>query len=866
MKKWKGFIYIKLLVTVLFAASVVIGTYSVVVLSDDSNRQAAADVLEGKEGHLFEEGSYLSTAVSYYKEAFENYLQIRRLLDIDESGKLDYNQVIIYNLDNANKGYTLSDIVAQTNDRGEVYESLSIQYDYLQEGVLLHNKTVKKCVRKWNRLKNNGFQIGNKRYVFDGSEQDGVVIVVGDNYNKSYALDGNEKGQNEGIVLEDMDAAAGVVNDLIQCYDFYTELFEQDSNFSYMIFDYGKCRKNNGTYIGSEYEAYKYYIEADRADAGYLAVYDPYEKKAESDILGISAQDLRYDTHYLAEHSVELGKNGTSLAAEMYDKENSVAIAVRIDYHFPKDDVFKALYEKYTDSHALAKKYVPVFARCAAVALLSLLFLIYACGRLQTTEENGVQKTRYVLLREEKCFTELFFFGFIISSVCTLYVIDSMVFDGHIYYYYAAYRDYDAGYRYDYGSRDMDIYLAVFMISALILFSCLLFIYNIKKIKARRFFKDTVAGTLFRMLKDENGKLYRWIKKEKEFFRNMGEDKKGIKKILFFDLAKLTCAGMVFIFFLFLMDGWGGGFFFLIILGAAAYLYLTVKFHKWIINSRAADRDIVEGATIIADGNLEYKISDENAIEIRREMIDVINRIGEGLANAVADGVKSERMKTELITNVSHDIKTPLTSVINYVDLLKRENIEDEKIQGYLEVLDNKSQRLKVLIEDLIEASKASSGAIQLIIGRLNFNELVSQTDGEFSERFAQKNLALVSSLAPEPLIIEGDGRRIYRILENLYQNVNKYAMEGTRVYVELKKEDNRAVFTIKNISKEPLNISAAELTERFVRGEESRTTEGSGLGLSIAKSLTELHKGEFEIYMDGDLFRVTVSFPLSES
>ena len=277
-----------------------------------------------------------------------------------------------------------------------------------------------------------------------------------------------------------------------------------------------------------------------------------------------------------------------------------------------------------------------------------------------------------------------------------------------------------------------------------------------------------------------------------------------------------------------------------------------------------ADEKIREGAERIAGGELSYQIEVPNGIsKEQRELVKVINSIGEGLEKAVEESVRSERMKTELITNVSHDIKTPLTSVINYVDLLKRENIESERAQEYLKILDQKSQRLKVLIEDLVEASKASSGAMELQISKLNFNELVNQTDGEFEEKFQAAGLTMVSSISEEVIVFRGDGRRVYRILENLYGNVAKYAMPGTRVYTELYQNQDKAVFTIKNISKEPLNISPEELTERFVRGEQSRSTEGSGLGLSIAKSLTELMNGTFEIHMDGDLFRVTISFPV---
>ena len=232
---------------------------------------------------------------------------------------------------------------------------------------------------------------------------------------------------------------------------------------------------------------------------------------------------------------------------------------------------------------------------------------------------------------------------------------------------------------------------------------------------------------------------------------------------------------------------------------------------------------------------------------------------------------RSERMKTELITNVSHDIKTPLTSVINYVDLLKREHIDNERAQEYLDVLDRKSMRLESLIEDLVEASKASSGTIELQITTLNFGELVNQTNGEFEEKFEQAGLSLVAEISEQPVRFQGDGSRVFRILENLYGNVAKYALEGTRVYVTLsEKEDDvtgqeMAEFSIKNISRERLDINPNELMERFVRGAASRTTEGSGLGLYIAYNLPGRMGGKFEIRLDGDLFHVTVSFPVEK-
>ena len=202
-------------------------------------------------------------------------------------------------------------------------------------------------------------------------------------------------------------------------------------------------------------------------------------------------------------------------------------------------------------------------------------------------------------------------------------------------------------------------------------------------------------------------------------------------------------------------------------------------------------------------------------------------------------------------------------SIINYVDLIKRQHIEDPTVQKYLEVLDQKSQRLKTLTEDLVEASRASSGNIKLEITNIDFVELVQQTTGEFEEKYAIRHLEIVNTLPNEVIMIEADGRRLWRVLENLYNNAFKYALEGTRVYVTIEDHGADVVFTIKNVSANPLNISPDELTERFVRGDVSRTTEGSGLGLSIAKDLTTLQGGKFELIIDGDLFKAQITFPI---
>lgn len=294
---------------------------------------------------------------------------------------------------------------------------------------------------------------------------------------------------------------------------------------------------------------------------------------------------------------------------------------------------------------------------------------------------------------------------------------------------------------------------------------------------------------------------------------------------------------------------------------------------KLLYRNAKEQRGIVKGIETIAGGQLEYQVETENLHGDNLTLAHSVNSIGNGIKEAVEISMKDERMKADLITNVSHDIKTPLTSIINYVDLIKREQVGDEKIRGYINVLDEKSQRLKQLTDDLVEASKISSGNISLQFEKINLTELMNQTLGEFSEKFEQKKLTTVMIINAKNVVIEADSRRIWRVMENLFNNVYKYAMEGTRVYVTLNTIMQNDVqgrealeVSVKNISAMPLNCDPDELTERFIRGDESRTTEGSGLGLSIARDLTQAQHGTFEIQLDGDLFKVILTFPLLEA
>lgn len=282
----------------------------------------------------------------------------------------------------------------------------------------------------------------------------------------------------------------------------------------------------------------------------------------------------------------------------------------------------------------------------------------------------------------------------------------------------------------------------------------------------------------------------------------------------------------------------------------------------YLVYQTIGKKKIKQGISQIAHGEIGYKIDTTGLSGEQKEVAELVNVIGTGLNKAVEKSVKNERLKTDLITNVSHDIKTPLTSIINYVELLKQENFEDPKIRRYIEVLEQKSQRLKTLTEDVVEASKVSSGNISLDMMNLNLVEMIQQTSGEFQEKFAARNLEEVLNLPEEEAMICVDGRRTWRVLENIYNNAAKYAMEGSRIYADLTVLEDQVLFTLKNVSAYPLDISADELTERFIRGDISRSTEGSGLGLSIAKTLTEMQKGQFELYLDGDLFKVTIRFP----
>lgn len=368
-------------------------------------------------------------------------------------------------------------------------------------------------------------------------------------------------------------------------------------------------------------------------------------------------------------------------------------------------------------------------------------------------------------------------------------------------------------------------------------------ISGVVQIKANTLLRHTAIYWLFKKLRKFGGVL-------KHIYKNL----KTVYKVLSV-LVVFWCFEIIFILFnIYEYDNLIIGWFIVTAIASVILLLCAVAFQR-----------VKQGGEKIVNGDFENKIDTAYMFGDIKDFAESLNNINQGLQSAIDDKVKSERFKTELITNVSHDIKTPLTSIVNYVDLIQKEECDNEKINEYIEVLDRQSKRLKKLIEDLVEASKATTGNITVELAKCNLSVLINQAVGEFSQKLEDRNLQVVQNVNDEEVYILADGRRLWRVIDNLLNNICKYAMSGTRVYIDLKVQNGKAVMTFRNISQEPINVSGEELTERFVRGDRSRNTEGSGLGLSIAKSLTELQKGVFEISTDADLFKVKLVFDIME-
>lgn len=466
----------------------------------------------------------------------------------------------------------------------------------------------------------------------------------------------------------------------------------------------------------------------------------------------------------------------------------------------------------YNQTKSLYKYSYATLIISIIIGSIELIYLIYSLGYVKNKEE-------IYLSWLDKIPLEILFFGY-----CLLFFVEAALLVMCL------------------SVISVDVNLCVMLIMLVGYFSVLSALYGagtlLKRIKAHTFFKNSIT---YRILK--------WLIQKYKNVKNIISSNKNLGgKIALYFIGIVTVSiliGLIFKEFGILLD---------IVFWIWCYYKIMKEVDKF--------KQIHDATEKIYKGDTNIKLDESLYTGVLKELAIYINDIAGGFSNAIKESLKSERLKTELITNVSHDIKTPLTSIINYVDLLKQENIQNEKAKEYIEVLDNKSQRLKKLIEDLVEASKASSGNIKINKEVLNVKELLNQVTGEFEDKFNSRGLNIISKLPEKTVYIKADSRYLYRVLENIYSNVAKYAEENTRVYIDcILEEENTVAIYVKNISKDELNISADELMQRFVRGDKSRNTEGSGLGLSIAKSLTELQDGTFNIYLDGDLFKVAIKF-----
>nr|WP_294524775.1 HAMP domain-containing sensor histidine kinase [uncultured Blautia sp.] len=522
-----------------------------------------------------------------------------------------------------------------------------------------------------------------------------------------------------------------------------------------------------------------------------------------------------------------------SVAAWLQDMDSHLTLsdytfAMAVDTGYPAADVFSA----HADAYQICQKWArPALAGFAAGLILTLIGFLWLCFNAGKTSKDD----QIHLTFADRWFTEIytaviFLLWFLPLSYVTSYISLSTL----------------------YRSTQNGSKAHAFVLTLLLLYTFVLILSfvlgMIRRIQTKSLWKDSLTCKIFTLIRLFFRKIWNFLSL---YFTNT-----ALKITLTLELA-------VFLLFQFILS--------ILAVNSPPFIFLLLLFVDaatliWMIKKADGQDQITLGLKRITEGDLQYKIPTDRLKGNQKRTAEYINNIGSGLDAAVDKSLRDERLKTELVTNVSHDIKTPLTSIINYISLLKQENLTDPKICGYLDVLDQKAHRLKTLTEDVVEASKISTGNVSLNIQPLNFTELTQQVCGEFQEQFQSRQLTIVTLFSAARPTIQADGQKMWRVLSNLFTNIYKYALEGTRVYISLENQGAEVVFTAKNISSQALNFSADELTERFIRGDISRSTEGSGLGLSIAKTLTELQKGTFHLHLDGDLFKVMITFPVAEA
>ncbi len=597
-----------------------------------------------------------------------------------------------------------------------------------------------------------------------------------------------------------------------------SELFQNYTEYTKYLKEYGKGNTNlvfcyrfvdNGkpvyyTNVDADFKAMK----ADDISAMFskftkFIAYNP-DKMQISTNTGLNAQDLR-----------------TILTQYEYSFQDDSRLWVGINNTYSNADIFKTAADMYNQND-------PFFFIWVITAIVAVIIFVMTFVFMTKIEKVVVFEGKKAgrMERNDRVGIELYIIAWILAAAA--FVIALREFS-----YYLPVKS-EQVYT---SAAAFGVFILIFHIIFTALYLC-----GIRKIRTGRLFKDSILVWMFKKIKQSALETY---------------DNGHLVSRTWLPYLLFLCLNLVLV----LWD----------VKGILIAFVFDMIVGTWLFMETKSRTDIVDGIEKIKGGDFAHKIDTAHLHGDNLILAKSVNSIGDSIHKAVETSMKDEKMKADLITNVSHDIKTPLTSIINYVDFLKRENIADEKIRGYIQVLDTKSQRLKQLTDDLVEASKISSGNISIQKERINFVEFINQVFGEFAEKFDSRGLKLVKNLPANPVYIKVDSRHIFRVIENLYNNIYKYALEGTRVYlnmdtfVEESTKKARVYLAIKNISAQPLNVSAEELTERFVQGDEARASEGSGLGLSIAKNLTKSLGGDFDLQLDGDLFKVTLTFDVCE-
>lgn len=608
--------------------------------------------------------------------------------------------------------------------------------------------------------------------------------------------------------------------------DAYHALSSTLATISYDIQTYKQSPKSweegntNYTYIYVNYDDHQIFSNRQEfQNLDEVAVYQEKIKEAGAYVIVTPKLAGFESTFKNPAQSAQEWKNAIVESHQIIDKESNYAFMAAVDTTYPVPDDFESDREYYEE----IVPYISIACEMAWGTLI-LFFVLLVCLTVIAGHSNYHEEQKVVLSGFDRWKTEIAAILVLALWGMSIYMLaewGSQYVSAYDYYYYAdLWRD-----------DGLPIY-AMVMAGGFGFVSCLFFFWfylsMVRRIKAGVLWKNSIARSIVCLTRQS------WYHKK--------------------TTTKILAAYILFL--LIELITWGNSP--LMLIG----ILVNIAVGFYLIRYTLARQKIKKGLLEIAKGNVNYKIPLENLKGETLEIAQTINRLGEGLNRALEKSVRDERLKTDLITNVSHDIKTPLTSIINYVDILKRENFEDPKIQNYLNILEMKAQRLKTLTEDVVEASKVSSGNVKLEFMTLNLVELIYQVEGEYEEKFEARNIKVILNMPDEPVMVRVDGRRMWRVFANIFNNAAKYAMEGSRVYADLMIQPGTAKFILKNVSDQQLNISADELTERFIRGDVSRSTEGSGLGLSIAKNLTELQGGTFELYLDGDLFKVLITFP----